>query len=187
MGKVKNYAFFRNHALRKFHTTTIEDTNLTNTLQGRKPDSITFAYFKQNPKRIKEKYIKYLPKLTIQETKVNIMNDKGYKELEKLKKEIKLKDEKFEKYKQEQEEKLIKFLKNDYGNYYTYKVWIWSGLDKTRHSQMDNETVEINDKFTVINEKTGETDYLDYPCDIENYTNPSNIINCACNVEYIKK
>lgn len=52
---------------------------------------------------------------------------------------------------------------------------------------MDEETIQINDKFTVINENADEIDYLDYPVDIENYTNPSNLINCACNIEYMRK
>lgn len=85
---MKNYSFFHSHALRKFHATTIEDTNLANTLQGRKPDDITNAYFKVNPERIREKYLKYLPKLTIQETRVNILDDKGYEKIKKLEHEL---------------------------------------------------------------------------------------------------
>lgn len=109
-GKVKNYIFFHSHALRKFHATMIEETGLANALQGRKPDPITGAYFKVNPKRIKEKYTQYLPKLTINETKVNILNDEGYKKLEKLENELKIEKQRFEEFKTQQEEREKKIL-----------------------------------------------------------------------------
>lgn len=69
----------------------------------------------------------------------------------------------------------------------THKVWIWSGLEKTRHSQMDEQTVEINEMFDVENEITGDTDQLRFPRDVENDSNGcSNICNCGCDVEYVK-
>ena len=86
--KVRKYSFFRPHALRKFHATTIEEVGLANTLQGRKADPITEAYFKKNPKRIKEEYMKHLEKLSINKVKVNVLNDKGMKELKKVKNEL---------------------------------------------------------------------------------------------------
>ena len=69
----------------------------------------------------------------------------------------------------------------------THKVWIWSGLEKTRHSGMDGQTVEINEMFDVENEITGDTDQLRFPRDVENDSNGcSNICNCGCDVEYVK-
>ena len=64
------------------------------------------------------------------------------------------------------------------------KTWIWSQLERTRHSQMDGETVRFTEKFEVINEKTGDTDYMRFPHDIENDNNNcSNICNCGCSYE----
>lgn len=88
-GKVNHYNFFHPHALRKFHATTIEDIGLANTLQGRKSDLITETYFKNNPKRIKEKYLEHLPKLTINKTVVNTVDSEATKE---LREELKAKD-----------------------------------------------------------------------------------------------
>lgn len=89
-GRVNHYSFFRSHAIRKFHATTIEDKAFADTLQGRKPDSVTEAYFKHNPKRIKEKYLEHLPKLTINEIIVNSVDSEVTKE---LREELKSKDD----------------------------------------------------------------------------------------------
>lgn len=64
------------------------------------------------------------------------------------------------------------------------KTWIWSHLEKTRHEGMDGQTVRFGEKFEVINEITGATDYLRFPADIENDTsNCANICNCGCSYE----
>lgn len=65
---------------------------------------------------------------------------------------------------------------------YTTKTWIWSGAENTRHMSMDNTTVPIDEAFVVINEVTGDVDYLMYPCD-ENGS-PSNTYNCLCEISY---
>ena len=66
----------------------------------------------------------------------------------------------------------------------TEKTWIWSTLEKTRHSEMDGETVRFTEKFRVRNEVTGAIDYLRFPADIENDSNNcSNICNCGCSYE----
>lgn len=82
-GKIDNYGFFHPHSLRKFHASTIEDISFANFLQGRKSDSITETYFKQNPKRVVEKYLEHLPKLTINKTVVNKIDDDSTKEIKK--------------------------------------------------------------------------------------------------------
>ncbi|MDR0912697.1 MAG: integrase [Methanobrevibacter sp.] len=95
-GKVGFYGFFHSHALRKFHATIIEDKSLADALQGRKRDTITESYYKQNPKRIKEKYLEILPKLRIfpENTSSNsyielkIENDKLNKRITNLEKKI---------------------------------------------------------------------------------------------------
>lgn len=89
-GMVNHYGFFHSHGLRKFNATVIEDIGFANTLQGRKADNITETYFKHNPKRIKEKYLEHLPKLTINKTVVNTVDSEATKE---LREELKAKDD----------------------------------------------------------------------------------------------
>ncbi|MDR2624192.1 MAG: integrase [Methanobrevibacter sp.] len=76
-GLVNHYAFFRPHALRKFHATVIEDTGLANALQGRRADPVSESYFKHNPKRLREKYLDHLPKLTVNPVVVTRVDDEG--------------------------------------------------------------------------------------------------------------
>ena len=67
------------------------------------------------------------------------------------------------------------------------KTWIWSMLEKTRHRNMDGETVPLSSKFTVENEVTGDIDYLLFPSDVVGDTNNcSNICNCGCTYEINK-
>ncbi|MDR2831168.1 MAG: integrase [Methanobrevibacter sp.] len=84
-GKVNYDNFFHSHALRKFNATVIEDVAFANTIQGRKSDTITETYFKNNPQRIKEKYFEHLPKLTIHKTVVTNLDSS---EVKKLKREF---------------------------------------------------------------------------------------------------
>ena len=64
------------------------------------------------------------------------------------------------------------------------KTWIWSTLEKTRHQGMDGETIPVTSKFEVVNEQTGDVDYLRFPGDVENdHNNCSNICNCQCSYE----
>lgn len=66
----------------------------------------------------------------------------------------------------------------------TTKTWIWSTLEKTRHQGMDGETVNLTEPFEVVNEVTGDVDYLRFPGDVENdHNNCSNICNCGCSYE----
>ncbi len=108
-GKVNGRIFFRSHALRKFNSTAIEDIGFANTIQGRQADSITEAYFKHNPKRIKEKYLEHLPKLTINKTIVNSVDSEAKKELEN---QIKILERKLEEKEDEIFEKVMDKFKN---------------------------------------------------------------------------
>lgn len=66
----------------------------------------------------------------------------------------------------------------------TTKTWIWSTLEKTRHQGMDGETIPLTEKFEVVNEVTGDVDYLRFPGDVDNdHNNCSNICNCGCSYE----
>lgn len=68
---------------------------------------------------------------------------------------------------------------------HTSKTWVWSRLENTRHSEMDNQTVNLNGKFEVLNEVTGDLDFLLFPGDIDNDDhNCSNICNCKCTIKY---
>jgi len=64
----------------------------------------------------------------------------------------------------------------------TSKRWIWSELDNTRHSNMDGDTVPLENTFEVLNEETGHVDNMLYPCDPEG--SDGNVINCQCDAEY---
>jgi hypothetical protein len=48
-GKVNHQIFFHSQALKKFNAIVIEDVSFANTIQGRKADTITETYFKNNP------------------------------------------------------------------------------------------------------------------------------------------
>ena len=71
-----------------------------------------------------------------------------------------------------------------YENVNQTKTWIWSTLEKTRHEEMDGETVPITSKFEVTNSQTGDVDYLLFPGDVANdHNNCSNICNCGCSYD----
>ena len=115
------------------------------------------------------------------------MNYKGkeytYKELNQLSRDL-------ERYKTNRLDYETAIMENQQANREGYeainqtKTWIWSTLEKTRHSGLDGETIPINDLFTVVNEQNGDTDYLLFPGDVENdHNNCSNICNCGCSYE----
>ena len=65
------------------------------------------------------------------------------------------------------------------------KTWNWSELENTRHSQMDGQTVDFASKFEVVNEVTGDVDFLLFAGDIDNeHNNCSNTCNCQCWTSY---
>jgi hypothetical protein len=107
-GKKGHQNFFHSHALRKFHATTIEDVDLANALQGRKSNPIKEAYFKKNPKRLRERYIPHLNKLMINRVETFNVASEEYQELKKQfkenKKESKIKDEKIDSLEMKMEE-----------------------------------------------------------------------------------
>lgn len=64
------------------------------------------------------------------------------------------------------------------------KTWIWSTLERTRHADLDGETVALTEKFEVVNEVNGDVDYLRFPSDVEfDHNGCSNICNCQCTYE----
>ncbi|MBE6489094.1 MAG: hypothetical protein E7Z86_10330 [Methanosphaera stadtmanae] len=64
----------------------------------------------------------------------------------------------------------------------TYKVWNQTPNPKTRHTHTDGQKVKLEEQFIVINDKTGDIDYVDYPGDWT--CSPSNKENCLCNITF---
>lgn len=128
---------------------------------------------------------KELLEKTLIEGKTYKGRDLSYKQLNNLAKDL-------EKYKQNHIDYQLgsdindNAIANGLKEIYTHKVWIWSGLENTRHSSMDGTIVEYDEKFEVINDNTGEIDYLLFPGDVENYSNPGNVINCKCSWDKIR-
>lgn len=64
LGKVRNYNRFTSHMLRRYHASTLKseglDKDTINTLQGKGQNPTDEAYFKVNPSKLKEKYVKYM-------------------------------------------------------------------------------------------------------------------------------
>ena len=58
-----NNDFWHSHALRKF--VAIGDKTIVDTIQGRKRDTVTEAYFIHNPYSIKEMYLKIVHKVRV--------------------------------------------------------------------------------------------------------------------------
>lgn len=66
-----------------------------------------------------------------------------------------------------------------------YKRWNRTPNDATRHTCNDGQIVPLDKKFIVVNEKTGEVDYLNYPGDWSG--SPANVYNCLCEIDYDDK
>lgn len=66
-----------------------------------------------------------------------------------------------------------------------YKIWHYTPQPNTRHSGMDGQKVLLDEKFIVTNERTGDTEYMDYPGDPAG--TPSNTANCMCYISFSNK
>lgn len=64
LGKVRNYNRFTSHMLRRYHASSLKnagmDKDTVNTLQGKGQNPTDDAYFKVNPKKLKEKYLEFM-------------------------------------------------------------------------------------------------------------------------------
>lgn len=88
-GKIKNYYYFSSHRLRKRHASIIGNYDLANYLQGRKPDNkIKETYYFNNPKKVKEEYLKHLNELTIYESNYKDIYSEEYEEIMNENKEL---------------------------------------------------------------------------------------------------
>lgn len=63
-----------------------------------------------------------------------------------------------------------------------FKRWRSSHAHNTRHDCNDLQIVPIDKKFIIVNDKTGQTDMLDYPGDPSG--SPGNVYNCLCDVDF---
>ncbi|MCQ2970803.1 MAG: hypothetical protein MJ226_04390 [archaeon] len=69
LGKVGNYNRFRSHILRKFHTSSLYNDDMSlddvNNLQGKSKSRTNKVYFMINTEDLKYEYIEHLPAITI--------------------------------------------------------------------------------------------------------------------------
>ena len=79
------WSLVRAHNLRKYFNSTLlnngADIFFTDYLMGHKIDQMHEAYYRADPKKLREKYIKYLPFLSIEDTEVKIVESAEYNEL----------------------------------------------------------------------------------------------------------
>ena len=80
-GKKGTIDFFSPHRLRKFNASVIEDNDLANYIQGRKPNRIKEAYFKKDKLRVREEYHKHIHKFGIYSMYDVMINSEAYKQL----------------------------------------------------------------------------------------------------------
>ena len=82
----------RPHNLRKFFNTQLlnggADIFFVDFLMGHQIDQTRRAYFKADEKKLKERYMKYLPYLPIEKTETRILESGGYKELKEENKKL---------------------------------------------------------------------------------------------------
>ena len=71
--------------------------------------------------------------------------------------------------------------RDGYGVLKQKKIWYYDPNERTRHSNMDGQERGLYEYFEVVNDKTGDTDMMRFPHDVENDNNNcSNICNCRC-------
>ena len=75
--------FFHPHAMRKYQADILQDWDLTNRLQGRKPQSVRESYDKVNPQKLKTRYMKHIEDLTLQPTRVVTIESEEVQQLKK--------------------------------------------------------------------------------------------------------
>lgn len=96
-----NYNLVRAHNLRKFFNSQLlnngADIFFTDFLMGHKIDGTHEAYFKSDPKKLKERYLKYLPYLTIEKTESRVLDSEAYSKLQEENTQLRLNIEKMEK------------------------------------------------------------------------------------------
>lgn len=68
------------------------------------------------------------------------------------------------------------------GVLYNRKKWVWTGAGlTTRHESNNMQEVDFEDTFVILNDKTGDIDEINHPCDPNG--SPSNCRICYCELE----
>ncbi len=79
------WSLVRAHNLRKYFNSTLlnngADLFFTDFLMGHKIDQMHEAYFRADPVKLREKYMRYLPFLSIEDTEVKMVESPEYQEL----------------------------------------------------------------------------------------------------------
>ena len=141
-GKRGTRDYFSSHRIRALHASLIEDKNLANYLEGRKPDPITQAYFKRDKDRLREKYKTHMHKFTIYANYMVMINSEAY---EQLKEENKEKDRLIAELRDEKD-KEIQELKDEIEN---------NRFDKEEFMKEMNERFErLNDELKHLDDKS---------------------------------
>lgn len=149
-GYVKSYRRFTSHKLRKLNATLIEDVAFANTIQGRQSDTITETYFFKNPERIRERYVEYIPLLTINEV-VNI--EYGKEKIEELNAEI----EKREAMIAKMDKTLQDFAQQQ--NEMTQRLTNLEDRNSDQYMPRFDETVELDEEmYTALDKYIQEND-----------------------------
>lgn len=69
LGKVSGYNKVRSHMFRKYNASNLYDDGMSiediDSIQGRSKDNTHQAYFKDNPLKLKEKYLEHIEAVTI--------------------------------------------------------------------------------------------------------------------------
>ena len=111
---------------------------------------------------------------------VDIKNNPEIQELRKKhQKQIQRQNKRIEKNKENRVKWMTEQLQE---NPHKYKVWQQTPNPKTRHTETNGQKVKLEEQFIVINDKTGDIDYVDYPGDWT--CSPSNKENCLCNITF---
>lgn len=100
-GWVKDHThrFFASHQMRRYHYNVIEDRELAHTLEGRQFTKTEEAYYARDPKKLREKYKRFLEKFTIYEKyQIKVITDENYEEISRVMEE---KDKRIEELEEE--------------------------------------------------------------------------------------
>jgi len=91
--KKGDWQYIRSHNMRKYFISALlnggADIFFTDFLMGHKIDSTRAAYFRADPEKLKKRYLKYLPFLTIEDTQIRVVESEEYHKLKEENKNIK--------------------------------------------------------------------------------------------------
>ena len=163
-GWVKNnrQRFFTCHQMRRLNANIIDNVRLVHMIQGKKFDTTVEAYFKRDPNKIRDKYKKYIPSLTIYEKyEENFLTDEEWLQ---AKAEIKAKDEIIK-----EQEAEIKDLKSNVGNIENRLSKMSRNLRHIDKQEPLNIDVKESFEHMVFNLANKDRFYMMTDEEIENY------------------